>query len=183
MDELVDILDEHGNPTGQICLKSEAHLKGLFHPTIHVWFYTAEGEILFQKRAHDKDAFPSLWDVSVAGHIGAGEDILIAAVREIEEEIGLSVSSSDLEKIGVFKSMHRHSEILIDNEFHHDFLCKLEVPLSSLQRQKSEVDDLQLFALDTFTMKVEQNHLAGFVPHEKSYYLEILNVVSQNLKA
>ncbi|MEX0314176.1 MAG: hydrolase, partial [Allomuricauda sp.] len=71
MDELVDILDDNGNPTGRTCLKSEAHRKGLFHPTIHVWFYTSEGQILFQKRADNKDTFPSLWDVSVAGHIGA----------------------------------------------------------------------------------------------------------------
>ncbi|MEX0360286.1 MAG: hydrolase, partial [Allomuricauda sp.] len=51
MDELVDILDENGNLTGRTCLKSEAHLKGYFHPTVHVWFYTADGKVLFQKRA------------------------------------------------------------------------------------------------------------------------------------
>ncbi|WP_420322857.1 NUDIX hydrolase [Flagellimonas sp.] len=183
MDELIDILDEHGNPTGQSCLKSEAHRKGLFHPTIHVWFYTAEGEILFQKRAHDKDTFPSLWDVSVAGHIGAGEDILIAAVREIEEEIGLSVSSSDLERIGVFRSMHKHAETLIDNEFHHNFLCELKIPLEKLSRQESEVDDLQLIPIDVFKEKVEQGKFEGFVPHEKPYYQEILNAISKKLKA
>ncbi|WP_420602083.1 NUDIX hydrolase [Flagellimonas sp.] len=183
MDELIDILDENGNRTGQTCLKSEAHLKGLFHPTIHVWLYTLEGQVLFQKRAKGKDTFPSLWDVSVAGHIGAGEDIKIAATREVEEEIGLTITTSDLEASGMFKSMHKHSEILIDNEFHHNFLCALKVPLSELKRQESEVDDLKLFALEDFKKKVEQNQLEGFVPHEKTYYLEILDAISKKLKA
>ena len=182
MDELIDILDEHGNFTGRTCLKSEAHFKGLFHPTIHVWCHTSEGQVLFQKRAKDKDTFPSLWDVSVAGHIGAGEDIIQAAIREVEEEIGLSIEASDLEASGMFKSMHKHSETLIDNEFHHNFLCELKVPLERLKRQDSEVDDLKLFPLEDFKKKVEQNQLDGFVPHEKSYYLEILDAISKKLK-
>ncbi|MEP3384912.1 MAG: NUDIX domain-containing protein, partial [Flavobacteriaceae bacterium] len=100
MDELIDILDENGNHVGKTCLKSEAHLKGLFHPTVHIWFYTKDGGILFQKRGKDKKTFPLLWDVSVAGHIGAGEPIIEAAIREVEEEIGLKVLASDLDKIG-----------------------------------------------------------------------------------
>ena len=181
MDELIDILDENGNRTGRTCLKSEAHLKGLFHPTIHVWLYTSEGQVLFQKRAKDKDTFPSLWDVSVAGHIGAGEDIKIAATREVEEEIGLSIEASDLEASGMFKSMHKHSETLIDNEFHHNFLCALKVPLSELKRQESEVDDLKLFPLEDFKKKVEQNQMEGFVPHELSYYQTITSEIEKRI--
>ena len=183
MDELIGILDKHGNPTGRACLKSEAHLKGLFHPTVHVWFYTSKGEVLLQKRAKNKDTFPSLWDVSVAGHIGAGEDIMQAAIREVDEEIGLSVSAANLEAIGTFKSMHKHSEILIDNEFHHVSLCELKVPLSNLKRQKTEVEELKLFPLKDFKTKVEQNQLDGFVPHTKSYYIKILDAISGKLKA
>ena len=89
MDELVDILDEHGNLTGQSCLKSEAHLKGLLHPTVHVWLYTKDGRVLIQQRGKNKDTHPLLWDVSVAGHVASGEGIPLAAVREVQEEVGL----------------------------------------------------------------------------------------------
>jgi len=182
MDELVDILDEDGNYTGKTCLKSEVHQKGLFHPTIHVWFYTTKGEMLFQKRAHDKDTFPSLWDVSVAGHIGAGEDIPEAAIREVTEEIGLFIEISDLKKIGIFKSTHRHSAALRDREFHHTFLCKLKTPLSELKRQEREVDDLQLVPLTDFREKVAHNKLHGFVPHKLSYYNQILQQIEVELR-
>ena len=90
MDELVDRLDEEGNYTGQTILKSDAHRQGIFHPTVHIWFYTNQGEILMQRRGEFKDTYPLLWDVSVAGHIGAGEDIYDAALREVKEEIGLT---------------------------------------------------------------------------------------------
>ena len=88
MDELVDILTDTGELTGQKCLKSEAHQKGLYHQSVHVWFYTVEGKVLLQKRASVKKVFPNKWDVSVAGHIGAGEGIIETAMRETEEEIG-----------------------------------------------------------------------------------------------
>mgnify|MGYP001471383996 CR=1 FL=1 len=94
MDELIDIVDENGNYTGKTCLKSEAHKNGYFHPTIHIWLYTPDQQILLQKRALTKKVFPGLWDISVAGHIAAGEDIKIAAIIEIKEEIGFDIHFS-----------------------------------------------------------------------------------------
>jgi isopentenyldiphosphate isomerase len=84
-DEYLDILDESGEFTGRTCLKSVAHKIGYFHPTIHVWFYTTRAEVLLQKRGSEKLTFPNYWDVSVAGHVGAGEAIEEAAVREVLE--------------------------------------------------------------------------------------------------
>src|SRR5690606_15785319 len=124
MDELIDILDSAGNLTGQTAMKSEVHKKGLLHQTIHVWFYTKNGQVLIQQRAKNKDTHPLLWDVSVAGHIGAGEEIENSAIREVQEEIGLTIDSENLQKIGVFKSIHSHHKNLIDNELHHTFLCE-----------------------------------------------------------
>ena len=71
MEEWIDLMDTNGNYTGQKVLKSEAHQKGLFHPTAHIWFYTAEGQVLLQQRSETKKTFPLYWDVSVAGHISA----------------------------------------------------------------------------------------------------------------
>ncbi|TMU56857.1 NUDIX hydrolase [Flagellimonas algicola] len=181
MDELVDILDENGKLTGKTCLKSEAHRKGYFHPTIHVWFYTSDGKVLFQKRGANKDTFPGLWDVSVAGHIGAGEDVIEAAIREVEEEISLVIKPKDLEKIGCFKSVHEHSKVLVDKEFHHTFLCEMKIPLPKLIKQESEVDALELIDLTTFKFNVEHNQLAGFVPNDSGYYTKIIEEISQRL--
>ncbi|SHG24292.1 NUDIX hydrolase [Flagellimonas flava] len=181
MDELVDILDDYGNYTGHTCLKSEAHLKGLFHPTVHIWFYTNKGQILWQQRGAQKDTHPLLWDVSVAGHIGAGEDMAIAAVREVQEEIGLEILPSELHEIGFFKSVHKHSDTLIDKEFHHTFCCELKVSLHKLTKQETEVEDLKFIEIGTFEKRVEQNELEGFVPHDLSYYQVIVGALKKRL--
>src|SRR5690606_35841177 len=133
MDEYIDILDDQGNYTGEVVLKSEAHSKGLFHPTVHIWFYTVNSELLLQKRMVTKKTFPGLWDVSVAGHIGTGEDIHDSAMREVHEELGLNLKKKELIKTGVHKSVQRHSESLIYCEFHHIFISELKTSLKDLK--------------------------------------------------
>ncbi|MDF0716221.1 NUDIX domain-containing protein [Muricauda sp. 334s03] len=178
MDERVDILDEQGKPTGESCLKSEAHRKGLLHPTIHVWLYTPDGRVLIQQRGENKATHPLLWDVSVAGHVSAGEEIVIAAVREVEEEIGLIISESDLEPLGTFKAIHKISEDFVDAELHHIYLCKLNVPIHQLKKQESEVADLALVPLFKFAEETwGLANVAKYVPHGPTYYKTIIKAI------
>lgn len=182
MDELVDILDAEGNFTGKTAMKSEAHKHGLFHPTVHVWFFTKNGQVLLQQRGKDKDIHPLLWDVSVAGHVGAGENIETSAIREVAEEIGLNITVDELEKIGVFKSIQKHNESLIDCEFHHTYLCELKVPFPKLQKQDSEVEALALapllkFSEETWGLANPQK----YVPHSVDYYKTIIKAIKKRL--
>jgi len=147
MDEVIDILTPEGKPTGKTALKSEAHKKGWYHATVHIWLFTTSKKILLQKRALTKKIFPGLWDISVAGHIGAGESVLNAAKREVFEEIGLELSEEDLIKIGTRVHQVSHSNGIIDNEHHHVFIAELKKPLSELKIQKEEVAAIQLFDL------------------------------------
>jgi len=182
MDELIDILDSDGRPTGKTELKSHAHRMGLFHATVHIWFYTSDGKVLLQQRGRNKDVYPLLWDVSVAGHIGAGETIENSALREVEEEIGLSVSETALEKIGVFKSIQKHHDDLVDCEFHHTFLCELKVSMKSLEKQESEVESLKLIPLLQFSEETCGSvNLKKYVPHAKEYYLRIIEAINERL--
>ncbi|SHI85177.1 NUDIX domain-containing protein [Arenibacter nanhaiticus] len=182
MDELIDILDSEGNFTGKTMMKSEAHKKGYFHPTVTIWCYNKKGEVLIQQRAHNKDTHPLLWDASVAGHIGAGEDKLRSAVREVEEEIGLKISEKDLIKIGVFKSVHRHHPTLIDCEFRHTFLCELKTDLENLTKQESEVKALALIPLSKFIEELHENSSSKkYVPHDHGYYETIIKAIEKRL--
>lgn len=182
MDESIDILDSKGNLTGRTAMKSEAHRQGLFHQTVHIWFYTSDGEILLQQREKNKDTHPLLWDVSVAGHIGAGEEIEMAAIREVEEEIGLAIKKEDLQKIGFYPSFFKHRKDLIDNEFHHTFICELKVPLENLKKQESEVKDLKLVSITRFSEEFNDEGLSEkYVPHSKNYYASIIGEI-ENLQ-
>lgn len=182
MDELIDILTPKGEHTGATAMKTEAHRKGLFHATVHVWFYNKNGAILLQKRAKNKEIHPSLWDVSVAGHIGAGEGILDAAVREIKEEIGLIISNGQLKKIGIFKSVQQYGKEFIDCEFHHTFLAELSVDLDQLTKQQSEVEDLQLWPIAIFEQHLDNPNMnPQIVPHDATYYSTILKEIKNLL--
>lgn len=85
--ELIDVLDENGILTGEVLPRSEVHKRGLWHRAIVVAIVNEKNEILIQQRNHNKDKNPDMWDISVAGHISAGQDSLSAAAREINEEI------------------------------------------------------------------------------------------------
>jgi isopentenyldiphosphate isomerase len=182
MDELINILDEEGKFTGKTELKSYAHSIGLFHATVHIWFYTSDGKLLVQQRGENKKTFPLLWDVSVAGHVASGEQIEISALREVIEEIGLKVTEEQLEKIGVFKSIQKHSNQLIDCEFHHTYLSLLSVPLKFLKPQKEEVEALKLIPIALFSKEIKHDDTRHqYVPHEWSYYQTVIEEVRKRL--
>ena len=163
-------------------MKSEAHKKGLFHPSIHVWLYTGNGEVLIQKRGKYKDTHPGLWDVSVAGHVGAGEDIIVSALREIKEEIGLTVLEGELHKVGVFKYRYEHRADLVDCEFHHTFLGELKVPLKTLIMQESEVDDLALIDLAQFKNELANRAaITKYVPYDPTYFEVVYRAIKKRL--
>jgi isopentenyl-diphosphate Delta-isomerase len=177
MDEVIDILTPEGKPTGKTALKSEAHKKGWYHATVHIWLFTTSKKILLQKRALTKKIFPGLWDISVAGHIGAGESVLNAAKREVFEEIGLELSEEDLIKIGTRVHQVSHSNGIIDNEHHHVFIAELKKPLSELKIQKEEVAAIQLFDLAILkqTKNLENVLLSRFHEYYTMVYDKIIN--------
>lgn len=179
VDELIDILDRHGKQTGESALKSVAHKEGWYHPTVHVWCYSASGRILMQRRGKHKETFPLKWDVSVAGHVGAGESMVSGALREVKEEIGVSVGPEHLEKIGVFKSEKQHGTDFIDREFHHVFLCLLKENVA-LQKQESEVAALQWISLSLFKEWVKEPN-RDLVPNTGERYQMVIAEVESRI--
>ncbi|WP_298763768.1 NUDIX domain-containing protein [uncultured Polaribacter sp.] len=180
MDELIDILTPEGKPTGKTALKSEAHKNGWFHATVHIWLFTADKKILLQKRALTKKVFPGLWDISVAGHIGAGETILASAKREVLEEIGLELHEKELIKIGTRIHQVTHANGIQDNEHHHVFIAELKKPVSELKIQEEEVADIKLFNLDILknTKNLENVLLSRF----HSYYVSVYDKIIEYIK-
>lgn len=184
MDELIDIADEQGTLLGRSELKSIIHQKGYYHHTAHIWFYTKKGEILLSQRSAKKTICPLLWDVSVAGHIDAGETAVQGGIRETKEEIGLDITKQNLHKIGVFKCFQSYENGIMDNEFHNTFIAELKVPLSELKPQEEEVEALKLVSFNEFEILVQNikknnNH---FVPSNKAYYMLVLKHIKNSSK-
>ena len=157
MDEKVDILDSYGEHTGRVAWKSEAHRSGLWHRCFHCWIVSSEepsgaeafsgGPYLFvQRRAAGKETWPDRLDVTVAGHLGAGEETL-DGLREVEEELGLLVKTEELIPLGTRK-VEAEIPAGLDREFHEVFLLVRSLRPEDLRLQEEEVAAVARLRLD-----------------------------------
>ncbi|MDD2680906.1 MAG: NUDIX domain-containing protein [Patescibacteria group bacterium] len=174
--ELIDILDEDGEDTGFVKAKSEVHANGLWHKTAHIWIVNSKNQILLQHRSEKKENYPNYWDISVAGHVSSGEDVEVAALREIKEEIGVDLSVDNLKLIGIIK----HKTILnnntyFNNEFHHIYLVRLDLDINQLKIQAEELCGLKWVSVEELQAMLV-NKQANLVPHAEEYVL-LLNSI------
>ena len=144
--ELLDIVDEQGKPTGKVRERSLIHRYGDRHRTAHVWITRPNAggsfDVLLQKRAETKESYPGCYDISSAGHIPAGCGYVESALRELEEELGITAAPEDLRFIGyrqVNARMEFQGRPFHDNEYSAVYLYEKPVDISSLTLQESEI--------------------------------------------
>lgn len=179
--EILDIVDEHGQPTGETVPRSIAHTEGIRHRTSHVWLARRRGdqiEILVQKRCDEKDSFPGCYDISSAGHIPAGVDFKPSAIRELKEELGIDASEEELIYCG-----YRHisydgefrGEPFRDRQFTNTYVMWRDLEVSDFTLQAEEVSEVRWFELETLLEAVEKHTIRHCI------YMEELLMVKQTL--
>jgi len=89
--ELLSVVDEN-DCVIDTCARNIIHATGLRHRAVHILVFNEQGLLFLQKRSMKKDLNGGLWDTSAAGHVDAGEDYNASAIREIEEELGITES-------------------------------------------------------------------------------------------
>ncbi|WP_299537624.1 NUDIX hydrolase [uncultured Streptomyces sp.] len=88
-DEMLDIVDETDVVVGR-APRGEATAKGLRHRCVFIEARDARNRVFVHRRTDTKMVFPSHYDMFVGGVVGAGESYDDAALREAEEELGVS---------------------------------------------------------------------------------------------
>ncbi|WP_051556470.1 NUDIX hydrolase [Alkalihalobacterium bogoriense] len=201
--ELLNVLDENGKHTG-VETRKNIHKMGYWHETFHCWVCSVESGkryIYFQLRSHKKKDYPELYDITAAGHLLANESIA-DGIREVKEEIGLSIEQSDLISLGKVKNCIATAD-LIDNEISHIFLYNSPHSFEQFQLQENEVsgivrtpfcDFIKLcneemewievvgIGIQESGKKIEMNEnitLAQFVPHERSYFANVIKKIEE----
>ena len=168
--EYFDICDENGTPTGETVSRKTAHEKGICHRTAHVWIvrrHDSHWDLLLQKRSLNKDSFPGCLDTSSAGHIPAGDEPLDSALRELEEELGISAVEADLVPIGKFHAAYEmvfHDQPFKDNEVVFVYILKKEVEISDITVQKEELTGVEWHSLEETEAAVAEDDPAYCVP-------------------
>lgn len=82
MVEQWEVLDEEGNPTGEIMEKYDKKVfdRGLYHLGTDVWIINSENKILIQKRSESKRLEPNVWAMT-GGSVIVGENSLETSKR------------------------------------------------------------------------------------------------------
>lgn len=148
MTELLDIYDEYQVHIG-VKERAAVHREGDWHKVFHCWvIYRGDDGldyVVMQKRGPDKDTFPNLLDITAAGHYQAGEDIG-DGIREVQEELGISVSFDDLVPLGQHIGVTNYIK-LIDRQFCDVFLLVHPQDIRDYHYQKEELDGLVVFSI------------------------------------
>lgn len=143
MTEILDIFDENMTHLGSKP-RPDVHRDGDWHQVFHCWVIYRDDDgndtIIFQKRGADKAMYPNLLDVSAAGHLEAGESGK-DGVREVREELGLSLAAEDLIPAGRRISTARYDG-LIDLEMAHVYMTIHAQSLTAYDYQREEVAGL-----------------------------------------
>ena len=92
--EIWDLYTKEGQPTGKTHRRGDPIPAGFYHPGVHVWIRNSKGEYLMSQRAADRPTFPLKWEC-VGGSMLAGEDSLTGAIREVQEELGITLDPNN----------------------------------------------------------------------------------------
>lgn len=162
--ELIDVLNEDGVLTGEVLSRNDVHKRGLWHRAIIVAIINEKNEILLQQRSEKKEKNAGMWDISVAGHISAGQDSLSAAAREINEEVsvllGYRTEIKDFRYMYCFRKEQKFREDFIERQFYDFFILRTSgVNDKTLCFQKEEVQDIKFVGLSTIQKMIENQEL------------------------
>lgn len=169
--EYLDVYDEHGQKTGDVVEREEAHRKGIWHKVIHVWVINSKNELLIQKRSKNKDLYPDKWYVSLGGHISSGEDNQQTIIREFKEELGVDVSKqmNKIRYLYTFKErIIANNGAFIDHAFYDVYFLRQDFNLDELVLQEDEVQAVKFINYEDLKKAVRQQgkdywiHKEGF---------------------
>jgi isopentenyldiphosphate isomerase len=104
--------------------KREAWATGAWHRIVRVFLFNAGGEMLVTRRSANLLSSPGKWNDSSSGHVDEGESYETAALRELEEEAG--VSGVALNAVAKFKISEKDEPDKIKNRFHMIYTGKYD---------------------------------------------------------
>jgi isopentenyl-diphosphate delta-isomerase len=156
--EKVILVDKNDKQVG-LMPKLEAHKKGVLHRAFSIFIFNSKYELLLQKRASSKYHSGGLWTNTCCSHPREGEDILDAANRRLDEEMGIKTS---LRKVYDFIYKAELDNQLTEHDFVHVFYGVFD---NDPILNKNEAEDFKWVDMETLNndiIKNEDNYTVWF---------------------
>jgi isopentenyl-diphosphate Delta-isomerase len=131
--------------------KMEAHVKGELHRAFSIFILNDNNQMLLHQRAAHKYHSPALWTNACCSHPLPHEDVLEAAHRRLNEEMGLAC---DLQKSFHFIYKAELENDLIEHELDHVFIGYTN---NTPTHNKEEVMDWKWMDIDDLILEVNDN--------------------------
>ena len=147
--EYFEIYDALGHSTNKQVPRGTPLKPNEYFMVVHVWIVHSNGTYLIQKRAKTSDPIPYQWAITTGGAL-VKETALDAALREVKEELGLTITKTALNKLETIVSKR--------NAFHtitHVYLVEQDVDLNTLTLDASEVQEVAYASLDTIKTMIK----------------------------
>ena len=193
--EVLEVFSANGVARGR-ATRQDVHRQGLWHQTFQIWLVEVDAGVpwvWFQRRSPQKAQYANLWDITVAGHLLAGEEP-DQGFREVREELGINIDPVGASYFGVVPD-----EIVLapgaDRELCHVYFAPAPCDLSELEWAPSEVADVGRVPLDQAaslvrglrnSMTITTPHAAHavtaemLVPHSDDYYRTVFTGLVQH---
>lgn len=148
--ELWDLYDENRCLLNKTLIRGNIFNKNHYHIVVGIWIVNANGRILLTLRHPNKETYPNLWE-NTGGSVLAGESSINGAIRELKEEIGLSVEKKELKLLGTIKGNHNFVDV---------YLLKKDMEISDIQLQDEETVDAKWVTLDELLKMIDNGEIA-----------------------
>ena len=178
----IDILDEHGKPTGRTSDINTIHGNGWIHGGVHVGLYTKQGGVVLERRSNNIIFNPGLWDLSMGGIIDSGEMPEEALLREVQEELGIELHPKAIKKLFMQEYNHYMPHYGFHNHnFTHTYIA--EIPeTAQFTIQPAEVAEARILDLDEAErMNLNNKKTFGKIIPTHAYNQRIIDAIRLTL--
>ena len=150
--ELLEVLNENGEPTGEILDKNKIHKEGKYHKEVALILLNDKGEILLQKRSPAKEIEPNKWAWH-GGHVIAGETEIDAIIRETKEELGITLKENQIKLLVKLKR-----DKVPNRQYTIAYYSICDFDINDFSIQKEELSEIKWFPFKKFKDMIYNSH-------------------------
>ena len=168
--EIVDIYDENKCRTGKTLVRRKEFLKpGEYILASQAIILNSKKQILISKRSEFKDKFPLMWECN-GGAVLTGETSLDGVVREIQEELGITLNKEDGIYIKTAKSNYRFKDI---------YLFVKDIEIKDIKFTDKEAIESKWVSIDEFIEMLKNDEFVPTLEFDEEDYKKCLELLGE----
>lgn len=144
--EILDIYNEKGELTGKTIERGDKNNleEGEHFAVALIFIENSKGEFLIQKTSKEKGSKYA----TTGGHVNHGETPKECILREVKEELNISLKEDEIQEFGY---------IIYDLPIRYIFYIKKDINLDDISLQKEEVEKVEYLSIEQIKKLIEEN--------------------------